>query len=74
MRAPQRYLNPMLAYGFDKLAVEFKEAGGDGFIIVDLPGEASHDIIASLNNNHLSYIPLVTPATKSDRASPHTAV
>lgn len=82
------YLNPMLAYGFDKLAAETKEAGADGFIIVDLPvrhgpavacflcqsltflmlqGEESHSIISALNTNGLSYIPLVTPATKSER-------
>ena len=39
------YLNPMLAYGFEKLAKESKESGVDGFIIVDLPAEAAHDII-----------------------------
>eukprot|EP00037_Helgoeca_nana_P017453 m.165486 g.165486 ORF g.165486 m.165486 type:complete len:688 (+) comp23999_c0_seq4:100-2163(+) len=61
------YFNPMMAYGFDKLAAETKEAGADGFIIVDLPGESSHEIIKALNTNSLSYIPLVTPATKSDR-------
>eukprot|EP00036_Acanthoecidae_sp_10tr_P010006 CAMPEP_0182916712 /NCGR_PEP_ID=MMETSP0105_2-20130417/1108_1 /TAXON_ID=81532 ORGANISM="Acanthoeca-like sp., Strain 10tr" /NCGR_SAMPLE_ID=MMETSP0105_2 /ASSEMBLY_ACC=CAM_ASM_000205 /LENGTH=686 /DNA_ID=CAMNT_0025053677 /DNA_START=36 /DNA_END=2096 /DNA_ORIENTATION=- len=61
------YVNPMLAYGFDKLAAETKEAGADGFIMVDLPGEASHEIVESLNKHRLSYIPLVTPATKSDR-------
>lgn len=53
------YLNPMLAYGFQKLAKEAQEAGADGFIIVDLPGEECHDIIQALNDHKLSYIPLV---------------
>eukprot|EP00041_Stephanoeca_diplocostata_P018209 m.379570 g.379570 ORF g.379570 m.379570 type:complete len:692 (+) comp20956_c1_seq1:169-2244(+) len=61
------YLNPMLAYGFENLAKETQEAGADGFIIVDLPGEECHDIIQHLNDHKLSYIPLVTPETKSDR-------
>jgi tryptophan synthase alpha subunit len=36
------YFNPMMAYGFDKLAAETKEAGADGFIIVDLPVSVDH--------------------------------
>lgn len=38
-----------------------------GFALQYSQGESSHEIIKALNTNSLSYIPLVTPATKSDR-------
>lgn len=61
------YLNPLLAYGVDKLAADASKAGVDGFIIVDLPGEQASHFIAAFNANNLSFVPLVTPATTEDR-------
>ncbi len=37
------YYNPILAYGLDRLARDAAEAGVDGFIIPDLPGEEARD-------------------------------
>lgn len=42
LRAPvllMGYYNPMRAYGEEKLLVDCKEAGVNGFILVDLPPE-----------------------------------
>jgi hypothetical protein len=36
---PTGYFNPFLAYGMDKLIADVADAGGDGFIVVDLPPE-----------------------------------
>ena len=33
------YFNPFLAYGLEKLMDDVVAAGGDGFIVVDLPPE-----------------------------------
>jgi tryptophan synthase len=35
------YYNPFLIYGEDKLMLDCKSAGVDGFIVVDLPPEES---------------------------------
>eukprot|EP00729_Bicosta_minor_P009433 gene9433-683_t len=61
------YLNPLLAYGVDKLAEDSTKAGVDGFIIVDLPGEQASGFITAFNANNLSFVPLVTPATTEER-------
>jgi tryptophan synthase len=42
LRAPilfMGYYNPMLRYGEDKLLKDCREAGVNGFIVVDLPPE-----------------------------------
>ena len=33
------YYNPFLQYGIERLCKDTQEAGGDGFIVVDLPLE-----------------------------------
>jgi tryptophan synthase len=33
------YYNPLLAYGEDRMISDAKEAGANGFIVVDLPAE-----------------------------------
>jgi tryptophan synthase len=33
------YYNPLLAYGEDRVVIAAKEAGANGFIVVDLPHE-----------------------------------
>lgn len=33
------YLNPILSYGEEKMVKDAKEAGANGFIVVDLPPE-----------------------------------
>jgi len=61
------YLNPLLAYGFDKLPQAAREAGVSGFIVPDLPFEESTDIQAALHAEGLALIQMVTPVTPPAR-------
>lgn len=61
------YVNPMLAYGFDAFAKDVAEAGGNGFIIVDLPPEEAAQCLSSIHAHGLSFIPLITPTTEEER-------
>lgn len=61
------YLNPLLAFGYDKLAERALAAGVCGFIVPDLPFEESADIRAALAASGLGLVQLVTPATPADR-------
>ena len=60
------YYNPFLQYGIERLCEETKKAGGDGFIVVDLPPEMGVALNKSCVDNGLSNIPLVAP-TSSDK-------
>ncbi len=61
------YYNPFLAYGLDKLMEDSKNAGIDGFIVVDLPPEEGSIFVTKASSKGLSYIPLVSPTTTNDR-------
>jgi tryptophan synthase alpha chain len=61
------YLNPLLAYGLDKLAKDSATAGIGGFIVPDLPFEESAELRASLDKEGLALVQLVTPVTPDDR-------
>ena len=61
------YLNPLLAFGYDKLAERALAAGVCGFIVPDLPFEESEEIRAALEARGLGLIQLVTPATPDAR-------
>jgi tryptophan synthase alpha chain len=61
------YLNPLLAFGFDRLPQAACEAGVSGFIVPDLPFEESEDIRAALDAQGLALVQLVTPVTPDDR-------
>ena len=61
------YLNPLLAFGYDKLAKRALETGVCGFIVPDLPFEESRDIREALEAHGLGLIQLVTPATPGER-------
>ncbi len=63
------YLNPLLAFGYDKLAERALETGVCGFIVPDLPFEESEELRAALEKRGLGLIQLVTPATPDDRLS-----
>jgi tryptophan synthase len=60
------YYNPFLQYGLGKLCSETKEAGADGFIVVDLPPEMGVALNAECVKYGLSNVPLVAP-TSSDK-------
>jgi len=61
------YLNPLLAFGFDKLPRAAREAGVSGFIVPDLPYEESAEIRAALATQGLALIQMVTPVTPQER-------
>jgi tryptophan synthase alpha chain len=61
------YLNPLLAYGFDKLALDSEKAGISGFIVPDLPIEESAALKKNLRQKNIDLIQLVSPATPNER-------
>jgi tryptophan synthase alpha chain len=61
------YLNPLLAFGYERLADRALETGVCGFIVPDLPFEESEEIRSVLEDRGLGLIQLVTPATPDDR-------
>jgi len=62
------YLNPLLAYGYARLAARARETGVCAFIVPDLPYEESAEIAAALAAEGVGLIQLVTPATPPRRA------
>lgn len=61
------YLNPLLAFGFEKLAKSAAMAGVSGFIIPDLPLEESGELRTALEAEGLALVQFVTPVTPMDR-------
>jgi tryptophan synthase alpha chain len=61
------YLNPLLAFGLDRLPRAAAQAGVAGFIVPDLPFEESRDLKAALEREHLALVQMVTPVTPAPR-------
>ena len=61
------YLNPLLAFGLERLAGAAAEAGVAGFIVPDLPLEESAPVHTALRGADVGLIQLVTPATPPER-------
>jgi tryptophan synthase alpha chain len=61
------YLNPLLAYGLDRLPEAAAAAGVAGFIIPDLPYEESAEIRVALDRKGLALVQMVTPVTPAPR-------
>lgn len=61
------YLNPLLVFGFERLAARAAEVGVSGFIVPDLPFEESGPFKAVLDPHGLALVQLVTPATPPER-------
>src|SRR6202789_4101265 len=57
------YLNPLLAFGLERLPRAAREAGVAGFIVPDLPYEESADLKAALEGERLALVQMVTPVT-----------
>jgi len=69
-RAPlllMSYLNPLLAYGLDRLPEAAARAGVAGFIIPDLPYEESAEMRVALDRVGLALVQMVTPVTPAER-------
>jgi tryptophan synthase len=61
------YYNPILSYGEERLLKDCKEAGVNGFIIVDLPPEEAVTFRNFCAQGGLSYVPLIAPSTTDAR-------
>lgn len=61
------YLNPLLAFGYERLAERARSSGVCAFIVPDLPHEESDELRAALDTQGLGLIQLVTPATPPAR-------
>ena len=61
------YLNPLLAFGYERLADRALDTGVCGFIVPDLPFEESEEIRSVLEDKGLGLVQLVTPATPDHR-------
>lgn len=69
-RAPlllMSYLNPLLAYGLDRLPEDAARAGVAGFIVPDLPYEECAEMRSALDARGLALVQFVTPVTPTDR-------
>lgn len=60
------YLNPVMRYGFAKLAKRAKEVGIDGFLLTDLSVEEAESFVSAVNAEGLDTVFLVAP-TSTDR-------
>ncbi len=67
------YLNPLLAYGLERLVEDAAAAGICGFIVPDLPWEEGEQLRGLLEAKGLTTIQLVTPVTPMDRLRRLTA-
>ncbi len=61
------YLNPLLAYGLDRLPHAAAQARVSGFIVPDLPYEESEELRAALDEHGLALVQMVTPVTPARR-------
>ena len=61
------YYNPLLSYGEERMLKDGKEAGINGFIMVDLPPEEAVRFRNHCTTAGLSYVPLIAPATSESR-------
>lgn len=61
------YLNPLLAYGLDRLPRAAREAGVSGVIVPDLPYEECDDMRRALEGEGVGLVQMVTPVTPDAR-------
>lgn len=61
------YVNPMLAYGIEKLARDSADCGVDGYIVPDLPAEEAGEIADALRPHGVDLIFLVAPTSTDER-------
>jgi tryptophan synthase alpha chain len=61
------YLNPLLQYGYERLAADAAAAGVCGFIVPDLPFDEGDELRAALDQAGVALVQMVTPVTTSER-------
>ena len=67
------YYNPIHFTGLENFAKKARAAGVDGALVVDVPFEERSEIEPVLNAHGIELIPLVSPATGTDRMAKITA-
>ncbi len=67
------YLNPLLAYGLERLVDDAAAAGFSGFIVPDLPYDEADALRTLAEAAGLALVPLVTPVTPPERLARLTA-
>lgn len=61
------YYNPLLQYGVERACAQLAGAGGDGWIVPDLPPEEAGELRAPCVANGLDLIMFVAPTTPDER-------
>jgi tryptophan synthase alpha chain len=61
------YLNPLLAFGLERLPEAAARAGVSGFIVPDLPVDESQVLQAALDTRQIALVQMVTPVTRPER-------
>jgi tryptophan synthase alpha chain len=61
------YLNPIEVMGYDSFAVEARQAGLDGALIVDVPPEEGNALVATLKAQGLDLVYLLAPTSTESR-------
>ena len=61
------YLNPFLQFGIDKLRIEAKRVGVDGFLITDIIGNEFVELSENVAQSEIDLISLVAPTTNDER-------
>ena len=61
------YLNPVYRLGLRAFAKQAKEAGADGFLLVDMPVEEADEMLAVCKEFDLRFIFLAAPTTTPER-------
>ena len=61
------YLNPLLNYGYARLATDAAAAGVCGFIVPDLPFDEGEELRAALDATGIALVQMVTPVTLEAR-------
>lgn len=61
------YYNPLIAFGEERIAAAAKDAGVDGFLVVDLPPEEGAVLRRSVRDAGLAFVPLLAPTSDAER-------
>jgi tryptophan synthase alpha chain len=61
------YLNPLMQYGFERIARDAAESGIDGVLLTDAIDEEARELASVLESNGLDLISLIAPTTTDER-------
>lgn len=61
------YYNPLMSYGEEAAVRDARDAGANGFIVVDLPPEEATSFLGHCRTYDMSFVPLIAPTTSVER-------